>query len=120
MPGLGFAERHGVGTEHTPGALEIVERGPFGIEDIGEIRMKRVALQEALFLSLALFSGSIIESRNSDQSSLNVWTKCLLIFDGFRCKEASTQHFSSIFFPNGLDQFLALAAENVLQFSHDL
>src|SRR5207247_1788201 len=94
--------------------------GPLGVEDVGQVRVKGIALEELVFGNFAGLTGLFVEIRNTLQRGNYVGAKHVAFADGLWCKEAAAQYFGHVFFDDRLHALLALAAEDGVQFARQL
>ena len=120
VPLFGMAQRQSKRPQYASRALKTFQVRPFGVEDIGQVRVKGIALEEMVLGDFTGLAGLFVEISNTLQRGDNVGAKHVTSADGLWRKEAAAQHFSHIFLDDRLHALLALAAEDCVQLIRQL
>ena len=117
VPLFGIAQGNGKCPQDATGALEAVELGPAGVEDIGEVWVEGVADQIALLRAPPLFLGLLVERSDAPHYRSDVWAESAWIANRLRFEKAPPQHLCHILLAHRTGVFFHLAAKDFGHFS---
>ena len=112
VPFLGIAQGNGKGPQDATGALEAVELGPAGVEDVGEVWVKGVAAQIAILCASPLFLGLFVERGDAAYYRSDVWAESAWVANRLRFEKAPSQHLCHILLAYRTGVFFHLAAKD--------
>ena len=120
VPALGLAQSQSKRTQHTACPLETIQLRPFPVEHLGQVRVEGIAPEEPLLSIRALLSGLLVDVEHALECCLHVGPKRVLVLNGFRGEEPTTQHFGHVFLDHGLDGLFPLTLEDVVKLALQL
>ena len=82
VPLFGMAQRQSKRPQYASRALKTFQVRPFGVEDIGQVRVKGIALEEMVFGGFTGLASLFVEISNTLQRRDDVGAKCITIADG--------------------------------------